>query len=361
MYDYCIVGSGLFGSVFARMMTDHGKKCIILERRNHIGGNCYSYNECGIEVHKYGPHIFHTTSKKVWDFVNKYSNFNQFQNNIKSKSGGKLYSLPINMNTFYELWGVVTPNEAFSLLKEKIVKIDNPQNFEEWVISQLGEEIYYRFFYGYTKKQWGTEPKNLSFNIAKRLPIRYEFNNNYYNSTYQGIPSEGYTSMFESMLKKIEVVLNVDFKKEQKIKNISKKIVYSGSVDELFDYDIGKMRWRSSRFVHSSLEGSYQGNPIVNYPSLSEDYTRVIEHKFFSPATIKKKSTIITKEYSEEWVEGKEKMYPINDADNKELHKKYLERIPGNFIIGGRCGSYKYLDMDKTILLAMKAVENELL
>lgn len=360
MYDYLIVGSGLFGSVFARLMTDKGKKCIIIEKRGHIGGNCYSYKDSGIEVHKYGPHVFHTDSKKAWDFVNKYSEFNQFVNNIKVKYNNEMYSLPINMNTFYELWKIDSPNEARELLNKKRVKIKNPKNLEEWVLSQVGEEIYYKIFYGYTKKQWGVEPKTLNYNIAKRIPIRFEFNNNYYYSKYQGIPSNGYTDMFEKILDGIKVVLNTDFDKKVN-KKIYRKVVYSGSIDELFDYRYGELGWRSHRFVHSKLIGDYQGNPIINYSSEAEAYTRIIEHKFFNPDTVKNKTTIITKEYPEAWYRGKEKMYPINNKRNKELYDKYVEKISDNFIIGGRCGSYRYLDMDKTILSAMKAVENELL
>jgi UDP-galactopyranose mutase len=361
MYKYCIIGCGLFGSVFARIMTDHGHKCIILEKRNHIGGNCYSENKSGIEIHKYGPHVFHTDSKKVWNFVNKYSEFNHFVNNIKTVFDDKLYSLPINMNTFYELWGVKTPDEAKKTIEKKRKRIANPKNFEEWILSQVGEEIYQTIFYGYTKKQWNTEPKNLPYNIAKRIPIRYEFNNNYYYSKYQGIPKNGYSFLFSQMLKGVEVSLDTEIKNIDSIKGVAEKIVYSGSIDELFGYSLGKLEWMSHKFVEEEMIGDYQGNAIINYSNESEPCMRIVEHKFFDKRTSEKKNTIITKEYSGVWSEGKERMYPINNKRNKELYDSYKLIIPSNVIIGGRCGMYKYLDMDKTILLAMKACDNELL
>lgn len=361
MIDYLIVGSGLFGSVFAREMTNRGASCLILEKRNHIGGNCFTRKEGTIDVHVYGPHIFHTSSDTVWDYVNKYAKFNNYVNRPKVFYKNKLYSFPINLFTLYQLWGTQTPLEAEKKLNEVRVKIENPKNLEEWILSQVGEEIYHTFVYGYTKKQWNKDPKDLPSSIIKRLPIRLNFDDNYFDDKYQGIPVNGYTELFTKLLDGIPIETGVDYLKDQDRWNSkAKKIVYTGAIDEFFNCDYGVLEWRSLNFEHSILPVSdYQGNAIVNYTEESIPYTRIVEHKHFTKA--KDNFTIITKEYPQNWTPDKEKFYPMNNERNNNLYSVYKQKIDTTkFIMGGRLADYKYYDMHHVIGSALARSSKEL-
>lgn len=349
-YDYIIVGSGLFGSVFARQMTDRGASCLILEKRNHIGGNCFTKNKEGIHVHEYGPHIFHTNSDIVWNYMNKWTKFNNFVNRPKVCYQNKIYSFPINLFTLYQLWGTKTPKEACEKLNQVRVPCEKPNNLEEWILSQVGEEIYETFIKGYTTKQWGRNPKDLPSFIIKRLPIRLTFDDNYYEDKYQGIPENGYTEIFEKLLDGIPVESGVDYLKDrEKFDSLGKRIVYTGPIDEFFEYQHGTLEWRSLRFEHEFLEKEdHQGNAILNYTEENIPYTRIIEHKHFNHG--KQDFTVITKEYPQNWDKSKEKFYPINDERNNQLYKKYKSMIKvGKFLFGGRLADYKYYDMHQVI------------
>jgi len=360
MYDYLIVGSGLFGSIFARQMTDRGAKCLVIDKRNHIGGNCYTKDVGGINVHEYGPHIFHTSSDRVWDYMNRWTKFNHYVNRPKVHYKGELYSFPINLFTLYQLWGVKTPAEAQKKLEEVKVSIPNPQNLEEWVLSQVGEEIYHKFVYGYTKKQWGRDPKNLPSFIIKRLPIRLTFDDNYYEDKYQGIPIGGYTSIFEKLLSGIDHETGVDYMVDRDaFEKKAKKIVYTGPIDEFFGCDIGRLAWRSLRFEHETMEiPDYQGNAIINYTEENVPYTRVMEHKHFEFG--KQSHTVVTREHPQTWDSSKEKFYPVNDDENNELYQKYKARIDNTrYIFGGRLADYKYYDMHQVVGSALVRSEKE--
>lgn len=358
-YDYLIVGSGLFGATFARLVTDNGKSCLVIDKRNHIGGNCYTENIGGINVHKYGPHIFHTSSKDVWNFVNKFSTFNNYIHYPKCFSNNKLYSLPFNMNTFYEMWGVINPNEAKKIIEFQKYK-GHPKNLEEQALFLVGKDIYNTLIKGYTEKQWGKSPKELPPFIIKRLPLRFTFNNNYFNDDYQGIPIGGYTLMLEKMLMDIPVKLNVDyFSQKQYFNSIAEKVIYTGCIDEFFDYEFGELEYRSLRFEEIEIEQeNYQGCSQKNYNDLSFNYTRIIEHKHFEK--INTERTIITKEYSENYKKGMTPYYPINDDNNQNVYKKYREKSKSltNFIFGGRLAEYKYMDMHVVIQSAMNKFNN---
>lgn len=359
-YDYIIVGSGLFGSIFAREMLEMGRTCLVIDKRNHIGGNCYTENKDGIHIHKYGPHIFHTNSDKIWKYMNKWTDFNHFTYRPKVNYKDKLYSFPINLFTLYQLWGVTTPEQAKQKIEKEKVNIPNPSNLEEWILSQVGEEIYKTFIYGYTKKQWNKSPKDLPASIIKRLPIRLFFDDNYFDDKYQGIPTEGYTPIFEKLLKNIPIELGVDYLKEKnKWDSLAKKIVYTGAIDEFFDYDLGTLEWRSLKFEEEHLNiPDYQGVASVNYTEESVPYTRIVEHKHFNFG--KQTHTVITKEYPEEWDKTKEKYYPLNDDKNNSLYLKYKQKINSDkYIFGGRLADYKYYDMDQVIGSALVKIKKE--
>lgn len=360
-YDYLIVGADLFGSIFAREATKRGKKCLVIEKRDHIGGNCYTQNVEGINVHKYGAHIFHTSNKVVWDYIQQFAEFNRFTNSPVARYKDELYSLPFNMLTFNKMWGVITPQEAEAKIKEQIAKenITDPKNLEEQAISLVGRDIYEKLIKGYTEKQWGRKCTELPAFIIKRLPVRYTYDNNYFYDTYQGIPIGGYTGIFERMLEGIEVKLGVDFFAEREhYESLAEKIVFTGMIDEYFGYQFGKLEYRSLRFDNEVLNiPNYQGNAVVNYTEAEVPYTRIIEHKHFEYGTQPK--TVITREHSKEYEEGDEPYYPINDARNNELYAKYkaLADATPNVIFGGRLAQYKYFDMHNIIAEALECVK----
>jgi UDP-galactopyranose mutase len=353
-YDYLIIGCGLFGITFARLATDAGKSCLIIDKRSHIGGNCYTEKLEGINVHMYGPHIFHTSNQKVWKFVNRFSDFNNFILSPKAYSGEKLYSLPFNMNTFYEMWGTTNPQHA-KLIIESQKFHGTPTNLEEQALSLVGKDIYETLIKGYTEKQWGRFASTLPTFIIKRLPLRFTFDNNYFNDTYQGIPIGGYTKMMQKMLEGIEVKLQTNYFSDREYFNsCAKNIVYTGCIDEFFDYEFGELEYRSLNFIHETLDQeNYQGVAVKNYCDSHFKYTRVIEHKHFEKMHTDK--TIITKEYSQEYKKGLIPYYPINDDKNKNLYKKYNEKSKSltNFIFGGRLSEYKYMDMHVVIESAL--------
>lgn len=364
MYDYLIVGSGLFGSIFAYEANKMGKKCLVIDKRNHIGGNIYTENIEGINVHKYGAHIFHTSNKNVWDYIQQFAEFNRYTNSPIAKYKNEIYNMPFNMNTFNKLWGVITPQEAKEKIQEQIIEsgITEPKNLEEQAISLVGKDIYEKLVKGYTQKQWGKPCNELPSFIIKRLPVRFTFDNNYFNDLYQGIPIGGYTQIIEKMLKNIDLKLNCDFfEHRDELQNIAKKIVFTGMIDQYFDYCYGELEYRSLRFETELLNiDNFQGNAVVNYNEYEIPYTRIIEHKHFEYGTQPK--TIITKEYPSTWKKGDEPYYPLNDEKNNSLYEKYktLAEKETNVIFGGRLGMYKYFDMHHVINEALKLVEKEL-
>jgi UDP-galactopyranose mutase len=351
-YDFLIVGSGLFGSTFAQKANEAGYKCLIIDKRNHNAGNAYTENVNGINVHKYGPHIFHTSDEKIWNYVNRFAKFNHYVNRPKVNYKGDLYSFPINLFTLYQLFGVRTPEEASRVLEEVKIHSNTPKNLEEWILSQVGEEIYQKFIYGYTKKQWGREPKELPSSIIRRLPIRLTFDDNYFNDIYQGIPIGGYTKMIENMQEGIEVRLGVDFfESKEEFEKIPKTIIFTGAIDEFFEYQHGPLEYRSLRFETEELRiPDYQGNAIVNYTDGEVPYTRICEHKHFEFG--KGDSTIITREYPDSWEPGKERYYPVNNSENNSRYseyKKLAEEVFPKYVFGGRLAEYKYYDMHQVI------------
>ena len=363
-YNYIIVGSGLYGSTFAHELKKAGKSVLVLEKRNHIGGNIYTKKEDNIDVHVYGAHIFHTSDEEVWSYVNQFVKFNNFINSPLAYYKGKYYHLPFNMNTFKEMWGVTKPEEAKKIIEEQIKKenIKNPKNLEEQALSLVGRDIYEKLIKGYTEKQWGRKATELPAFIIKRLPLRFEYNNNYFNDKYQGIPIGGYTLLIQNMLKDIKVKLNVDYIKYKFYYNlIGKKIVFTGPIDEFFDYKFGPLEYRSLKFeVEKHNKPYYQNNCVVNYNEFEIPYTRIIEHKYFEDD--KSDVTIITKEYPDNWELGKERYYPINNEKNNKLYNKYknLAKENKNVIFGGRLANYKYYDMDDTVRAALDDVKLEL-
>ena len=366
MYDYLVVGAGLFGAVFAHEAALKGKKVKVIEKRNHIAGNIYTREEEGIQVHQYGAHIFHTSDKEIWDYVNQFAEFNRYTNSPVANYKGEIYNLPFNMNTFNKLWGVVTPAEAQAKIDEQraVLNGKTPENLEEQAISLVGTDIYEKLIKDYTEKQWGKPTTELPAFIIRRLPVRLTYDNNYFNDTYQGIPIGGYTQIVEKMLdhENIDVETNVDFftNKEQYLKDFP-KIVFTGMIDEFFDYKLGELEYRSLRFESEILDmENYQGNAVVNYTDADTPYTRIIEHKHFEFGSQAK--TIITKEHSKTWGKGDEPYYPVNNDRNNHLYKSYkkLADEQGNVIFGGRLGHYRYYDMHQVIGAALQCVRNEL-
>lgn len=362
-YDYLIVGSGLFGSVFACEAKKKGKKCIVIEKRGHVGGNVYCENVEGITVHKYGAHIFHTGNKRVWDYVNALCEFNNFINSPIAKYKGEVYNLPFNMNTFSKMFGVSAPCEAAETIEKQRSEISgDPANLEEQAISLVGREIYTKLIKGYTEKQWGRDCRELPAFIIKRLPVRYTYDNNYFNDRWQGIPSGGYNVIIEKLLDGVEVRLNTDFLADRgELMRLADKCVYTGTIDSYFDYSLGRLGYRSLRFESETLDcENYQGVAVVNYTEREIPFTRIIEHKHFEFG--KQPKTVITREYPEDFREGGEPYYPINDEKNNALYKKYadLAKNQKNVIFGGRLGQYKYYDMDKCIEAALSLCEKEL-
>lgn len=368
-YDYLVVGAGLFGAVFAHEMALAGKRCLVIDKRSHIGGNVYTENVDGIQVHRYGAHIFHTSDKEVWDYVNKLTEFNNYINSPVAVYKDELYNLPFNMNTFSQLWGIRRPQEVKEKIASQIadLHITEPKNLEEQALSLVGPDVYEKLIRGYTEKQWGRDCKELPAFIIKRLPLRFTYDNNYFNDRYQGIPIGGYTQMVEKLLEDIDVMTNTDFFEYRKgHADQFKKVVYTGMIDEYFDYQFGHLQYRTVRFDTERIEEeNYQGNAVVNYTQRDVPYTRVIEHKHFAPEEERKNPkdyTIISREYSEEWGPGSEPYYPVNDEKNGALYEKYRELAEKeeNVIFGGRLGLYRYYDMDKVIRAALDASEKEL-
>lgn len=368
-YDYLVVGAGLFGAVFAHEMALAGKRCLVIDKRSHIGGNVYTENVDGIQVHRYGAHIFHTSDKEVWDYVNKLTEFNNYINSPVAVYKDELYNLPFNMNTFSQLWGIRRPQEVKEKIASQIadLHIAEPKNLEEQALSLVGPDVYEKLIRGYTEKQWGRDCKELPAFIIKRLPLRFTYDNNYFNDRYQGIPIGGYTQMVEKLLEDVDVMTDTDFFEYRKgHADQFKKVVYTGMIDEYFDYQFGHLQYRTVRFDTERIEEeNYQGNAVVNYTQRDVPYTRVIEHKHFAPEEERKNPkdyTIISREYSEEWGPGSEPYYPVNDEKNGALYEKYRELAEKeeNVIFGGRLGLYRYYDMDKVIRAALDASEKEL-
>lgn len=364
MYDYLIVGAGLFGAVFAHEAKKRGKTCLVIDRRNHVGGNIYTKEVEGIQVHQYGAHIFHTSNKEVWDYVNQFAEFNRYTNSPIARYKDELYNMPFNMNTFHGLWGVITPDEAKAKIEEqkKESGITEPGNLEEQAISLVGRDIYEKLVKGYTEKQWGKRATELPSFIIKRLPVRFTYDNNYFNDLYQGIPVGGYTKMVEKMLDGVEVCLNTDFfLQKEEFKKKTKKILFTGMIDEYYDYCFGELEYRSLRFETEILDKeNYQGNAVVNYTEYEIPYTRIIEHKHFEFGT--QPHTVITREYPLQWKHGDEPYYPMNDEKNNALYAKYKELAnkENQVVFGGRLGMYQYFDMHHVVAEALKTVKKEI-
>ncbi len=370
-YDYLIVGAGLFGATFAHLADKQGKRCLVIDKRLHTGGNIYCENIKGINVHKYGAHIFHTSDKKIWDFVNSIVRFNRYTNSpVAQAADGRLYNLPFNMNTFYQMWNVKTPEEAYAKIEEQrreaILQMEEdgitePRNLEEQALALIGRDIYYKLIKGYTEKQWGRSCSRLPAFIIRRLPVRLTFDNNYFNDTYQGIPIGGYNRLVDGLLNGIEVILDTDFFSDrEKWESLAEKIVFTGKIDEFYGYRFGKLQYRTVRFETEILEeANYQGNAVVNYTSSEVPYTRIIEHKHFEAfgnEVYDNPHTVISREYSTEWVEGMEPFYPVNDTKNQEIYAKYKKLVDreDNVIFGGRLAEYKYYDMAPIIANVLK-------
>lgn len=367
-YDYLVVGAGLYGSIFAREATNKGHKCLVIDKRPNVGGNVFTEKIEGINVHKYGAHIFHTNNKEVWDYLNQFCQFNRFTNSPVANYKGELYSLPFNMYTYNRMWGVITPEEAEKKIEEQRKEIiGEPKNLEEQAISLVGRDIYEKLVKGYTEKQWGRDCRELPSFIIKRLPVRMTFDNNYFNALYQGIPIGGYTKMIENILEDIEVRLNIDYLMNKKeLDLLAEKIVYTGPIDAYFNYCLGTLEYRSVRFETEVLNTpNYQGNAAVNYTDRETPYTRIIEHKWFEFGKDEDGNdlpkTVISREYSSEWIKGDEPYYPVNDEKNSTLYMQYkeLSEQEENVLFGGRLGEYKYYDMDATVASVLEKCRRE--
>ena len=363
-YDYLVVGAGLYGAVFAYEAKKKGKTCLVIDKRDHIAGNIYCENIHDINVHKYGAHIFHTSDKKIWDYVNQFAEFNNYINSPIARYKNELYNLPFNMNTFSKMWNIVTPQEAKDIIASQIadLNITEPNNLEEQALSLVGRDVYEKLIKGYTEKQWGRDCKELPSFIIKRLPLRFVYDNNYFNDRFQGIPMGGYTKIVEKMLDGIEVRLNTNYlDNREEFDAMADKIVYTGMIDQFYDYKLGVLEYRSVRFETEELDmENYQGNAVVNYTEREVPYTRIIEHKHFEFG--KQPTTIISREYSSEWKKGDEPYYPVNNEKNNNLYQQYKELADkeAKVIFGGRLGGYKYYDMDKVIAAALEMCETEL-
>lgn len=363
-YDYLIVGAGLFGSVFAYEAKKMGKRVLVIDKREHLGGNVYNEEVEGINIHKYGPHIFHTNDKKIWNYVNQFAEFNRYTNSPLAFYREKLYNLPFNMNTFYQIWGTKTPDEARQKIQQQINEsgISNPKNLEEQAILLVGRDIYEILIRGYTEKQWGIKPTELPPFIIKRLPVRFNFDNNYFNDKYQGVPIGGYNKIINALLDGIEAKAGVDyFENKNMWDSVAKKVVFTGSIDQYFNYEFGELEYRSLKFENEILDtNNFQGNAVVNYTDIQVPYTRIIEHKHFEFG--KQSKTVITREYSEKWDKRKEAYYPINNEENNKRYARYSKKAAciKNTIFGGRLAEYKYYDMHQVIGSALKKVNLEL-
>lgn len=362
MHDYLVIGSGLYGSVFARQMAEAGRSVLILEKQKTLGGNVHTEHVEGIEVHSHGPHIFHTNSPHVWKFVNRFTNFRQYQHKVKATYKGKIFSLPFNLMTYYQMWGVTTPQEAEEHLNRQKTHYDHhPRNLEEWALSQIGPDLYNTFVYGYTKKQWKRDPKDLPSSIIRRIPVRLTFEDNYYNDAYQGIPVKGYSHLIEQLIDGIEVRCNADFFDIGDWRRIARKLVYSGSIDEFYGNELGVLEYRGLRFENKILDGDFQGVSQMNYTDEAVPYTRIVEHQHFYQKGPYKKS-VVSYEYPIEWEPGLTRYYPINDEKNNALYERYRAkvRLEADILVGGRLGSYRYYDMDQVIAQALHDAELEL-
>lgn len=363
MYDYLIVGAGLYGAVFAQEAKKKGKTCLVVEKRNHIAGNIYCENISGIQVHRYGAHIFHTSDRRIWEYVNRFAAFNNYINAPIARYRDELYNLPFNMNTFSKMWGVVTPQQARAKIAEQIkdLQIGEPRNLEEQALSLVGRDVYEKLVKGYTEKQWGRDCKDLPAFIIKRLPLRFIYDNNYFNDRYQGIPIGGYTALVKKLLADTPVRLNTDYLKHRaELDALAEKVVYTGMIDRFYDYRLGVLKYRSVRFETEELETeNYQGNAVVNYTDRAVPYTRIIEHKHFEFGT--QPTTVISREYASEWQPGEEPYYPVNDTQNNALYAEYrkLADREDRVIFGGRLGAYQYYDMDRVIAAALEQCAQE--
>lgn len=358
-YDFVIVGAGFFGSICAYELSREGKKCLVLDKRDHIGGNCHTENRDGINIHTYGPHIFHTSNEEVWWWINQFVEFNNFRNTPVANYRGEIYSLPFNMWTFNKLWGVQTPEEAKEIIEQQSVDIEDPKNLEEQAVKLVGKDIYYKLIKGYTEKQWRKPATELPKEIIKRLPVRFTYDNNYFNDKYQGIPIGGYTQIFEQLLMGIDVKLNVDYLQDREYwDSLAKNVIYTGPIDAFFDYQFGELEYKTTRFDHKKMDtDNYQGTAIMNYTESEVPYTRIIEHKHFEKSD--SRVTWVTKEYPEEYSREKDPYYPVNDSVNNAKYLKYKELadLNKNIFFGGRLAEYKYYDMHQVIESALNFVK----
>ena len=363
-YDYLIVGAGLYGAVFAYEAARKGKSCLVIDRRDHIAGNIYTKEISGIQVHEYGAHIFHTSDKRIWDYINRFAEFNNYINSPMAVYQNELYNLPFNMNTFSKMWNIRMPQEAKEIIAGQIagLKITEPKNLEEQALSLVGEDVYRKLIKGYTEKQWGRDCRELPAFIIKRLPLRFTYDNNYFNDRYQGIPIGGYTAMIKKMLENTEIKLGIDYLEHRmELNAMAERVIYTGQIDRYFDYCEGVLAYRMVRFEHEILDcDNYQGNAVVNYTEREVPYTRIIEHKHFEFG--KQQKTVISREYPSEWHQGEEPYYPVNDEKNNAVYEAYLQHAKKekNVVFGGRLGEYRYYDMDKVIGRALEAAEREL-